>query len=328
MIKKYRSDVSKVYENIRESEEKSLQARREEVMTKVPEIFNIEKQISKLCLKLSMNILNNIGNKEEYLKTLKEKITNLRVKKSELLVSNGYKIDFLDIHYKCPKCKDTGFIGTKKCDCYKQKLINLYYQNSDLKNLLAKNNFDEFNFELFSPQRSDNEYKSPRKNMQKIVSDCWTYIENFSTSNENIMFFGNPGTGKTFLSNCIAKELLDKGYLVVYRTAELLIQDLKSIRFNNDSELKDLIINCDLLIIDDLGSEQITDFSKTELFNFLNAKLLKQKKMLISTNCSLETLLKNYSERISSRLLGEFTLYKFYGEDIRIKKNIHSKKHQ
>ncbi|AYD41335.1 DNA replication protein DnaC [Clostridium fermenticellae] len=328
MIKKYQLEVSKIYEDIRNFEKKSLHERRDLIKQKIPQIFDIEKQISKLCLNLSMSALNNTVDNKDYLKLLREKTTNLRIKKSELLVSNGYPIDFLDMHYKCSKCNDTGFIGIKKCDCYKQKLVKLYYENSDLKNLLTKNNFDKFSFELFSAQRNDNEYKSPRKNMQEIVSNCWSYIENFRDSNENIMFFGNSGTGKTFLSICIAKELLDKGYLVVYRTSEILLQDLKSIRFNNDKELEDLILNCDLLIVDDLGSEQITDFSKTELFNFLNTKLLKQKKMLISTNCSLETLLKNYSERISSRLLGEFTLHKFYGEDIRIKKNIHNKRNQ
>ena len=140
-----------------------------------------------------------------------------------------------------------------------------------------------------------------------------------------MLFYGDSGTGKTFLSCCVAKELLDKGYLVVYRSIDELIKNLREIRFENNYNLEDLLINCDLLIIDDLGAEQLTEFSATEFFNFLNKKLLKKKKMLISTNLSLPDISKNYSERISSRLLGNFKLYKFYSEDIRIQLNLKKK---
>jgi DNA replication protein DnaC len=115
---------------------------------------------------------------------------------------------------------------------------------------------------------------------------------------------------------------LDKGFLVVYRTADDLIHDLKRIKFENDSNLEDMLLNCDLLVLDDLGTEQITDFSSTELFNFLNKKLLMNKKMLISSNYALEKLSRTYSERITSRLFGNFNLFKFYGDDIRIKTNL------
>lgn len=327
MIRGYQSSLIKVYEDIRASEEKSLKLRREEIEKKLPEVIKIENQIARLCLKLSINILNNVESKDVYLKELKEKITDLRIRKSELLVSNNYPIDYLDLHYRCPECKDTGFIGKNKCICYKQKLVELYYENSDLKEVLKKNNFENFNIELYSYRKTGNEPISPRKNIEDIASKSWNFIEKFSSSDENLLFLGNPGTGKTFLSNCVAKELLDRGYLVLYRTAETLIHDLKHIRFNNDDILEDLLLNCDLLIIDDLGSEQITDFSKTELFNLLNRRLLKKNKMLISTNYDLEDLLKIYSERISSRLLGEFTLCNFFGEDIRIHQNIKNQRY-
>jgi DNA replication protein DnaC len=327
MIRGYQSSIIKVYENIREAEEKSLRLRREEIEANLPEVIEIEKEIARLCLKLSISILNNKENKDNYLKELKERVTDFRIRKSELLVSNNYPIDYLELHYRCTKCKDTGFIGNNRCMCYKQKLVELYYTNSDLKEILKKNNFETFNLELYSYHKTGNEPISPRKNIEDIASKAWNFIEKFSSNDENLLFLGNPGTGKTFLSNCVAKELLDRGYLVIYRTAEALIHDLKHIRFNNDDTLEDLLLNCDLLIIDDLGSEQITDFSKTELFNLLNRRLLKKNKMLISTNYDLEDLLKIYSERISSRLLGEFTLCNFFGEDIRIHQNIKNQRY-
>jgi len=321
MIKKYQSKVIQMYDDIRMAEENSLKERKIEIENKVPGVAKIEREISTLGIKLSIEILNNSKDIDKILNNLKEKITDLRVRKSELLVSSGYPIDYLELHHRCDKCDDTGFIGSEKCSCFKNKLMDIHYENSDLKKMLKYCNFSNFNFELFSTTRRASEPKSPRMNMEEIVSISWNFIEQFSNSCENLLYFGGAGTGKTFLSNCVAKELLDRGYFVVYRTSEGLINDLKKIRFEGDVELENLLLKCDLLIIDDLGSEQITDFSKTELFNFLNKKLLKENKMLISTNCGLEILKNMYSERISSRLLGEFTLCKFYGEDIRIRKN-------
>jgi DNA replication protein DnaC len=178
--------------------------------------------------------------------------------------------------------------------------------------------------EYYSTKRIGEEPESPRKNMEKTLSKAMNFIRNFSTINENILFYGSSGTGKTFLTHCIAKELLDKGNFVVYRTADELIQNLKAIRFENNTTLEDLLIDCDLLVIDDLGTEQINDFSKMELFNLLNKRILKQKKMLVSTNYSLKELMGLYSERITSRLFGNFNICKFYGEDIRVTKNLNS----
>jgi DNA replication protein DnaC len=322
MIKGYQSEILKIYENLREEEERSLSRRRKEIEEKLPRVSELERQIGKLSVEVSISAFKDIKNRDEHLQYLREKIRDLRVQKSELLFSHGYPIDYLELHYKCEKCKDTGFIGIQKCSCYKHHLVRIYYKNSDLNDLTKENNFDTFNMEYYSSRKTGNEPESPRKNMEKIFTKSMNFIRTFDSSNENLLFYGNSGTGKTFLSNCIAKELLDKGHLVVYRTAESLIQNLKQIRFEGDELLEELIINCDLLIIDDLGTEQISDFSKTELFNLLNKKILKGKKMIVSTNCKLEEILQVYSERISSRLLGNFGLYKFFGDDIRIKKNL------
>jgi len=326
MINGYQAEILKIYEDIREEEARNLAARKQEIEKKLPLVLEHERQIGKLCVELTISSFKDIQNRNHYLAELKEKITDVRMKKSELLYKNGYPITYLDLYYRCDKCKDTGFIGNHKCTCYKQNLVKIYYKNSELNILTKENNFDNFKMEYYSSRKNENEHISPRKNIDEIVTRSNNFIRAFGTSNENMLFYGNSGTGKTFLSNCIAKELLDKGHFVVYRTADSLIQNLKHIRFDGDEALEELIINCDLLIIDDLGTEQITDFSKTELFNLLNKKLLKGKNMIVSTNCTLEEILQIYSERISSRLLGNFSLYKFFGEDIRIKKNLNKGK--
>ena len=247
--------------------------------------------------------------------------------KYEMLVSHGYSPEYLNLHYNCPKCKDTGFIGIEKCSCFKSKLVKLYYKDSELEEAVKTNNFKNFNINLYSNHKLNDERYTPRKNIEDILEYITgEYLPNFKNSNTNLLFYGNSGTGKTFLSWCIAKELLDKGFLVVYKTSDDLLRALKDIKFNNDTDLENLLINCDLLIIDDLGSEQITDFSSTELFTLIYKKILKNKKMLISTNLSLPLISKRYSERISSRIIGEFKLFKFFAEDIRIQLNLKRQK--
>ncbi|MFQ7597664.1 ATP-binding protein [Clostridium sp.] len=326
MIKGYQTELMDMYEKIRTDENRKLIKRREEIKNKYPEILELDTTIQKLCLNLSMAALRGITDQNE-LNNIKEEITDLRAKKYEMLVSHGYNPDYLNLHYNCPKCKDTGFIGIEKCSCFKSKLIKLYYKDSDLEEAVKTNNFKNFNINLYPNHKLNDERYTPRKNIEDILEYITgEYLPNFKNSNTNLLFYGNSGTGKTFLSWCIAKELLDKGFLVVYKTSDDLLRALKDIKFNNDTDLENLLINCDLLIIDDLGSEQITDFSSTELFTLINKKILKNKKMLISTNLSLPLISKRYSERISSRIIGEFKLFKFFAEDIRIQLNLKRQK--
>ena len=326
MIKGYQTELMGMYEKIRTDENRKLMKRREEIKNKYPEILELDTTIQKLCLNLSMAALRGITDQNE-LNNIKEEITDLRAKKYEMLVSHGYNPDYLNLHYNCPKCKDTGFIGIEKCSCFKSKLIKLYYKDSDLEEAVKTNNFKNFNINLYPNHKLNDERYTPRKNIEDILEYITgEYLPNFKNSNTNLLFYGNSGTGKTFLSWCIAKELLDKGFLVVYKTSDDLLRALKDIKFNNDTDLENLLINCDLLIIDDLGSEQITDFSSTELFTLINKKILKNKKMLISKNLSLPLISKRYSERISSRIIGEFKLFKFFAEDIRIQLNLKRQK--
>jgi DNA replication protein DnaC len=324
MIKGYEKELSLLYENIRMEEKKAFENRKNEIQEKYPNIIELDNLIQKKSLNLTLSILKGLDEKE--LNNIKEEITDLRYKKYEALVSQGYNPEYLTLHYRCSKCKDEGYIGTKKCSCYKKKLVSLYYKDSDLEETLKENNFNNLDISLFPNNKISEDKFTPRRNIESIINYLKEYfIPNFNKIQDNLLFYGDSGTGKTFLSCCVAKELLDNGYLVVYRTIDELIKNLKEIKFNNNYELEEFLINCDFLIIDDLGAEQITDFSTTEFFNLLNKKLLKKKKILISTNLTPFNISKTYTERISSRLLGNFKLYKFYSEDIRIKLNLRNR---
>lgn len=322
MIKGYQTEILKIYDDLREQETRDLKLRKNEITTKHPEIIDLDNKIQKLSLEMAVAVLKS-NDGEKTLNRYKDQITDLRVKKCEMLVERGYDPEYLTLHYHCNKCKDTGFIGNAKCICYKQNLVKLYYKNSELETAIKTNNFNNFDMSLFSSHKLGEEKFSPRKNMENNLEYILKeYIPNFQEISTNLLFYGNPGSGKTYLSYCIAKAILDKGFLVVYKTSDELIKNLKDIRFNNDSTLESLLLECDLLIVDDLGAEYLNEFTVTELFNLINKRILCGKKMLISTNLTLPGISKQYSERIASRLIGEFKLCKFYSEDIRIKKNL------
>lgn len=324
---KYISDILREYDSLRASEEAAQKARQEEIYKKIPKIKSIDDEISSTGFKIASAILKGTDVENSILK-LKHRITDLKIQKAELLAANKYPVDYLEVKYKCKKCKDTGYVGSSRCSCFKQRLIDKYYQQSNLKDILSRENFDTFNIAFYSTDKYGNEELSPRRNMEEILTYCINYANTFNKHHENLFFYGTSGLGKTFLSNCIAKELLDKGIIVIYQTCANLIDIIRASRFD-DSMDKDMIedlLTCDLLIIDDLGTEPQTAYSQSELFNVINSRILAGKKMIISTNFSLEDLNNLYPERIKSRLFGHFTMFKFYGDDIRIKNNINKRR--
>jgi DNA replication protein DnaC len=329
MRNKYVLEVIKEYEQQQEQVKVEHEKKLSEIYRKFPKIKQIDDSISRLGFDIAASIFKGI-NIESYISEQKKKILDLKTEKAEVLASNGYPVDYLEMKYTCSLCNDTGYIENRKCNCFKQKLINKYYNQSNLKDLLQKEHFDNFDMSLYSTGKYENELVSPQKNMEEILTHCMTFSNNFENSYENLFFYGNSGLGKTFLSNCIAKDLLDKGKVVIYQTASSLMEILRSSKFGEsqdsfEGKLQD-ILNCDLLIIDDLGTEPNTGFSQSELYNIINARLLAQKQMIISTNFPLSDLRGIYPERITSRIFGNFVMFKFYGEDIRVKKNITKRK--
>jgi DNA replication protein DnaC len=195
---------------------------------------------------------------------------------------------------------------------------------SNLGKVFERENFDSFNINYYSEVVCPVYGLSPRANMGRIWRVALEFVEYFGKRCENLYFYGDTGLGKTFLTNCIAQDLLNEGHTVLYATATQLFKQVEDTRFNREKSAKGLPLQAayevDLLIIDDLGTEFITSVTNSELFNFINVRLLDKKSTIISTNLGIEELKNTYSERISSRIEGEYNLLHFVGDDIRLRK--------
>ena len=311
------------YEEKRRRKEIEFDKRREEIYAKIPRLAEIENEINKNSIDKTRAILNGSKNIEEFnqrnLKLLEEKEKIVKKENIEL-----------KIKYECNNCKDTGYVKDKNgrtvmCNCLKQKLINLSYNQSNLSDI-EKDNFENFNENLFS----DEGKKSARKNINTIKKASLKFIEEFDNKNtKNLLFTGNTGLGKTYMSNCIANELLKKGKNVLYQTAPVLLETIIDNKFNkynnqNSDEFYNNILTVDLLINDDLGAECLNSMKVSELFTILNTRILnlnnKITKTIISTNLSIEQIFKIYEERIGSRIAGYYDIYQFFGDDLRLKK--------
>lgn len=324
------TEIIEEYESLRNKNQGLQNQRINEVYTRFPVIKDIDTRINAIGFEIASNIfkLSKQGiNVEDFISKKRQEIESLKMEKAALLTEKGYPIDYMDIQYKCSKCQDTGYIDSKKCNCFNQKLINLYFKQSNLTNVLKRENFSTFNIEYYSTVKSETYGISPRDNIMEISARCVDFCETFDTSSTNLLFTGSTGLGKTFLCNCIAREVLKKGHSVVYNTSSTLIDNIRNIKYGDSDKSKlDYTLNCDLLTIDDLGTENITQSSQSEIFNILNERLLRRKKTIISTNLSLDELQVKYHQRIVSRIVGNFDLCEFFGEDIRIIKNSHKVK--
>lgn len=314
---------------IRNYEQKQIQSRdimdkrRQTVYNLIPEMEDLHNSISQLGVSKARKLLSG---DENALTELKGELKKLIDKKSELLTSAGFPADYLEPVYECPDCKDTGYIGNEKCHCFQKAIIDLLYTQSNLKNIVAKENFDTFSFAYYSDNHIDpvtgRSSLATMKNAHAVARD---FVDTFRDEFRNLFLYGDTGIGKTFLSNCIAKELIDKSFSVIYLTSYELFDTLAKSKFEKDDTAEALashIFDCDLLIIDDLGTELANSFTVSQLFLCLNERLLRRKSTIISTNLSLESMVDIYSERTFSRITSNYTMLKLTGDDIRIKKKL------
>lgn len=307
----------------------SLDNRKKKLMETSSEYNKIEKDLQSISIEsLKSMLILSPEEKEDKLRDLKEKTDKLSKEKALLLKKLNLPENYLSPNFDCEICQDTGYVNNSLCSCIKQKLYDIEYNKSNVGNM-ERENFETFNFGLYSDESNPTVYHSqfsPRENIRKIVDISRNFIKNFDSPDEkNLMFLGPTGLGKTFLSNCISKEILDSGRTVLYQTAPVMLDTVIKSKFEKEtSSIMDHILNVDLLIIDDLGTETMNSMKFTELFTIINTRLLNQSskitKTIISTNMDLKDIFTVYNERIGSRIVGSYNICRFFGDDIRLKK--------
>lgn len=310
----------KELEQIRNENAKIDEYHRLEVLKKAPELSEIETEMMKNGTALLKCVLDKCTDFE----LIKENIKALQKKKIALLKKNGFTEDYLDETVTCKLCNDTGFIQGKRCTCHKMLISKYISKNSNLTEYMMKQKFENFDFSLFEKQEPT--VDKALKLATVLCKKASDYAETFDTDGKNLFLMGNSGTGKTFLSSCIANRALERGKTVYYQTAYKLFEMFENVKFQKDtdtdySQIIDYVYNVDLLIIDDIGTEFITQYTAATFFDIINSRINNQKSTIISTNLSFEDLENIYGVRISSRIIGEYTVLCTFGQDLRHLKN-------
>lgn len=306
--------IRRGYEEKQERNRHLLSKRQDYVYEHVDGYRELDESVASVSVEHARKML---AGDDTALEQLRSTIADLSSMKAGLLKSAGLPEDYLDPIYDCPDCQDTGYIEGQKCHCFKQQMISLLYEQSNIREMLSRENFDALSYEYY---QGDDLLR-----FQNAVKTCREFIQSFKTDYHNLFFYGTVGTGKSFLSGCVAKELLEQGFSVIYFSATGLFDTLA--RYSFDIKSKESLYNtyedlynCDLVIIDDLGTEVTNSFVTSQLFSCLNERHLRRKSTIISTNLSLEELRDRYSDRIFSRITSHYQVCKLSGQDIRMYK--------
>ena len=329
--------IMREYENIRANNRAAQVRRIEEVYEKIPEMKELNNSTGSVAVS---RYKESLKSGKLSINDLKNDIDGIKNKKEELLLSAGFPKDYMEITYDCKDCKDTGYVDGKKCHCLQLRIRKLLYAQSNLENILSKENFENFSFDYY-----DNKTILPGQNMtnaaymEGVKRFCEKFADKYFKMNgskngvdtasdendrRNIIFSGNTGVGKTYLSNCIAKVLLDRYYSVIYLSAKELFEALVKVKLEKSEDQKYLLLieevyESDMLIIDDLGTELSNHFTTTEFFHIINRRVNTEKSTIISTNLSLDEMRDIYSERVTSRIRKSFMYIRLFGNDIRAK---------
>jgi DNA replication protein DnaC len=312
------------YEQVQLKNQYLMKERLETILKLEPQLQTINESITQDSIQRAKRL---IAGDKSALTGHFESLALLTKQREALLVKHGFPTNYLDPIYCCQDCKDTGFINGKKCHCFKQTEYDLVFSQSHLIEDLDQFRFQDFSLNFYSTTTID---QATNANARELATRAFEHSKKFAdefkyATGDNLFLYGTVGVGKTFLSNCIANQVLNAGHSVIYVTAFTLFDIFQKYVFEkipNSREEYQNIFNCDLLIIDDLGTELGNSFTTSQFFMCINERLLRKKSTIISTNLSLNQLLDQYSERTFSRISNNYQLLKLIGADIRLLKNL------
>ena len=298
--------------------------RRENLYRAEPRLQTIEQQLRSTMSKIITGALQHGTDPLPAIRVIRDENLDLQRQRAELLLAMGYPMDYLEEKAACDKCNDSGFCGDKVCSCL-QKYYNAQ-QKKELSQLLDLGNqsFDTFSLDWYPTRVNERIGRSPREHMEHIFETCSNFARHFEKKGGSLLLTGATGTGKTFLSACIAREVTERGFSVVYDTAAAIFRVMENEYFHrgeeDNSDAVERFLRCDLLIMDDLGTELTTAFVQSALYRIINTRLTAGKSTVISTNLSPDELYERYTAQIFSRIEGEYEILPCLGDDIRLLK--------
>ena len=304
----------------KQSFEAEQTAAREEIFLRAPRLREIERELRAGMAKTALTVFRGGDNTKE-ITALRDENLALQRERDSILWNLELEPDSLDEHPFCAACGGSGYKGSVMCECLAE--LCRQEQRRELSSLLSTgaDRFEDFSLSWYSTERNADYGSSPRENMSRILESCKLYAKNFTTESGSLLFSGAPGLGKTMLSACIARVVTDRGFSVIYDTAVTVFSEFETIKFGTVSEEQRERVNryydCDLLILDDLGTEMATAFITSTLYTLINNRLMARRPTILSTNLSITEIARRYSEPVFSRLRGEYDYYFFFGKDIR-----------
>ncbi|MCC8044966.1 MAG: ATP-binding protein [Clostridiales bacterium] len=332
-------EIMREYQRRQNQVREALSAREREVYDRIPELARLDERIASESTAYARALLAEDGTAEDSpasrsgggesgISALKTRIEEISAEKERLLKRAGFPKGYLEPEYFCADCQDTGYIGQEKCHCFRQAIIDLLYAQSNLRRSMQGETFNAFSLDYYPETMTDPVTGLTAAEMaRRALQECRRFVRDFDQEPDNLFLSGDTGLGKTFLSHCVANALLESTHSVVYFSAFRLFELLADASFgrvdaNEAGEMDRYIYDCDLLIIDDLGTELTNSFVASELFLVLNERILRRKSTLISTNLSLASIADLYSERVLSRITSNYRMLRLIGDDIRIQKRI------
>ncbi len=297
---------------------------------KIPELEQIDKALQQTGLNVYKSALMGLEGLDERIEKIKRENLMLQQERKNLLVKNGFPEDFTEEKFHCKKCKDTGYVGIEMCICKKKALSLAAFSSAGLGKSLKDQSFDNFDLNYYSDKAEEGK-TSAREAMRSILEKSKEYVKCFDADgSSNLLFTGKTGLGKTHITTAIAKGVIEKGFDVVYDSAQNIMHAFEMQRFERDETAKfdaDRFFSCDLLIIDDLGTEFRNSFTQSALYNLINTRINNMKPMIVSTNLDdMKAFKKTYDDRITSRFIGNFRTFHFEGNDIRLIKAKNNRK--
>lgn len=310
--------LMKNYDRIRYKNLAEEASRKRHVYNSFPVLKDIEDELFKERNNFFQGVLSGTDT------SLSQKEIDRLEKEKADIINAHFPKDYLEPIYDCPLCKDTGLIDNVHCPCFKKTAIELLYAESNHKNVNKTHTFENFDYSLYPKDYIIKERgMSAYDNIVRITEHCKNFVKNFDSHNDNIFLFGNVGVGKTYLTDCIFNALVNSLHTVIYLTAIeffTLLENAKfdnDFKYNSDNNIYNSLLDCDLLIIDDLGTEMVTNLSLSNMFHYINDRLLRNKSTVISSNYEPRALRDTYSERVISRITGNYDSLRIYGNDLR-----------